>query len=213
MRMPVPRGLSLLVLVALTTPVLAGCATGTASEPTADEHREMAEQRALEWDEDAQLVRVIGVEGRHGEHFAGVDGRPSNRSFWSGAVDDSDVGDGRCVVWTYRFVAEQPDPSHALRVAFADGEIVSTDLRANPDATEPLPDTLIDSDEAVEAARDAHEDLDEGLDSDDPGLTLQLLHDEEEDAPVWRVAGGGGQGVGGAVVLDARTGGVIDTPG
>lgn len=211
--MPVPRSLVLLVLVASAMPVLAGCATVAANEATAEDHREMAEERAREWDEDAQLVRVIGVEGRHGEHFAGVDSRPTNRSFWHGAVDDGDVGDGRCVVWTYRFVAEQPDPSHAYRVAIQDGEIVSTGLRANPDATEPLPEGLIDSDEAAQAARDAHEGIDEGLDGDDPGLTLQLVHDEEEDVPVWRVVGGGGQGTGGAVVLDARTGGIIDAGG
>jgi hypothetical protein len=208
--MPTLADRRLLLAVCLLVPALAGCSTLAADEPTAAEHRDEARDRALEWNEDAQLVRIVGVEGSHGEGYAGVDDKPDNGTFWRAALDDGDVGDGRCAVWAYRFVA--PDEGSVFQVVVdGDGEIVSATPRGSASQAAPLPEDVIGSDEAVATARDASEGLDRGLDSDGAGLTVQLMHDPEEDAPVWRIAGGGGPGPhgGGMIVLDARTGGVI----
>jgi hypothetical protein len=196
-----------LVLLA-AAPALVGCAATAVEEDPASEHRETARERALAWDEDAELVRVIGVEGRSGETFGGVDRRPDDGTLWTVATEDGTVGDGHAHVWAYRFVGE--DEADVLQVGIQRGEIVSAEVRSSSTRTTPIPEDVIDSPEAADLAREGLDSLDRGLGNDEPGLTLQLLHEEDEGRPVWRVAGGG-SGVGGAVVVDAVTGEVVET--
>lgn len=204
------RSLAVLLLALLAAPALAGCAGETASGATVLEHREAAEDRAAQWDEQARLSKVTGVEGRHAEHVAGDERLPEEEPFWAPAANDSDVGDGRSAVWAYEFASPSQSDT-VLQVAVdAAGTVVSTSTEPRKAEDQPLPAGVLDSDEAAEIAKQANAELREGLQKSDPGVSLHLVHEEDHGVAVWRVSGGGEQS-GGTVTLDARSGEVLET--
>lgn len=201
------RARLLLALALLTAPGLAGCIQG-AQAATAQQTADPARDRAADWAEDAELASATGMEGRHGgQHEA---------DYWDRAGDDEEVGDGRCKVWRYVFVADSK-PDEAYVVALDDeGEVLEQQTQPRSEDDAALGDWSVDSDEALQIAKEANDDLAEGIDRDNYGLLMELERDSANENPAWFVAGGGaesGEAAGGYVVLDAVTGDVLETRG
>ena len=57
------RALPLLLLAALTAPMMAGCTAQAGAVASADEIRPGADEAARAWAADARLVTLVGVEG------------------------------------------------------------------------------------------------------------------------------------------------------
>lgn len=199
-----------LALALLTAPALAGCIQG-AQAATAEERADPASEAAETWADDAELAAATGMEGEVSDGH----GR-AEADHWDRARDDEDIGDGRCKVWQYTFVAEsKPDEVYVVAVD-EDEEILSEQTRPRSDPDVALGSWEIDSDEALGIARDANEHLAEGIDGGNYGLLIELDRDPDDENPTWFVAGGGGDssgGSGGIVLLDAVTGDVLESSG
>lgn len=202
----------LLLASLLLAPAFSGCAAG-AQAATAQEQADPASERARAWADDAELASAVGVEGSFVSQFEGYGvGRGEH---WERAQEDGEVGDGRCKVWRYVFVADsKPDEVHVV-VVDDEGQVLAnhTDDRDGDDRA--LGDWNVDSDEALEAAREASPGLESGVDSDHYGIVMQLDRDPDRDNPTWFVAGGGGDssGGGGFALVDAVTGEVLESGG
>lgn len=220
----------LLIGALAALPTLAGC-IGTA-QASAMEMRDPAQDLAEDWDSQATLVGVLGLEGGgglmgflqedgwddwswdwdgHTSHHAG-DGAfhvQSSDDHWARAADDDSIGDGKCEVWAYRFISPSQPGKVYVVVLDRDGELLHDEVDDRESQDEPLGNWEIDSDEAAEIALDVNEGLRRGTNSEHYGIMLALGQDEEYASPTWFIAGGGGDasgGGGGFVVIDAVTG-------
>lgn len=206
---------ALVMAVVLASPALAGC-LGTA-QATAMEHQSTAEDRAQEWADHPRLVEIKGIEGSFPAAF-GMGGGfgDTNKDYWDRAREDPTKGDGHAEIWVYRFLSEQ-DPDTVFEVVVdKDGNIVDTDREPRQSDDEVLGDVEVDSDEAIETAKDASEGLDEGTSKDTYGLAMMLSKKDQHENPVWMIAGGGGDssgGGGGYAIIDAVTGEVLEAGG
>lgn len=224
MSVNVNRSIMLAALL-LAAPVLAGC-IGSA-QATAMEEQDTAEDLAQDWDDDVQLVSIVGLEGNFpGGAWAGMGdwdwdwdwdwdhARPGpsadaqasytvqqssagSGDYWERAADDDDVGDGKCELWAYRFISPNKPGQAYVVVVDRDGELVHQGIEDKDGDDVPLGAWEIDSDEAADIALDANEGLRQGTSSEHYGIILVLGHDEDRGNAVWFIAGGGGDSSGG----------------
>lgn len=207
------RGLVAVALAALVAaPALAGC-LGSA-QASAMEQKDPADDRAQEWDEEAQLSGIVGLEGNSSSwssasgHYSGG----SEADYWAPNREDDSPGDGEVAVWVYTYVSPNK-PGEQFTVVVQDGEVEETGVDDSDD--EALPEFSVDSDEAAEIARENNQGIAEGQESDNYGFVYNL-DVNETGVPVWFVGGGGGDddgGGGGIAVIDARNGDVIASHG
>lgn len=246
---------AILVAVLLAAPAVGGC-LGTASAATATDHRDQAHERAQQWDSQAELAEVVGLEGQaaqwmgswgfqyhawygpggdyggdYGSDYDGRDqpGSPSEdeqgprmssshrgtSSPWARAAEDEEMADGRCRVWAYTYVSENKPDETLTVILDEEGNLLAnhTDDREDERA---LSNWEIDSDEAVEIAKEANAGVREGQNSEYRGFVYVLEEDPDHENPTWTVAGGGGDasgGGGGVVIIDAVTGEVLESHG
>lgn len=211
-----PGTAALAGLLLLALPVVSGC-LGSA-QAAAGDHRAEATELARQWDPEASLVGVVGLEGQGWPAHLLPDSARSDgeASHWDGAEADRSVGDGRAVVWAYRFVS-QADPSQLHVIVLNDeGDLLKAYDRPWARELRPLEDWSVSSEEAAEIARETNDGVQRALDSQDHAMILSLAHPRDRQAAVWFVAGGGGddQGAGGGlVILDAATGEVLENHG
>lgn len=231
------RTRAILLAVFLASPALVGC-LGTASAATAEENRDPAEDRAQQWDDQAQLAGVVGLEGQaahwmgswgfdydyeygggdYGDYHGGgmqVQSRHAQSSPWAKAAEDGDRGDGRCKIWAYTYVSPNKPDEAFTTIVDEDGDVIANTTEER-DGEEPLSNWEIDSDEAAEIAEENNEGIREGRGSDNFAFVFVLEEDPEYSNPTWTVAGGGGDasgGGGGVVVIDAVTGDVLESSG
>lgn len=203
MRVP----LALLLAAGTLLPGCVGSALATAMET-----RDAADEAARLWDADARLAGALGVEGtlplaRFGVALlAGEDALPEGTA-------DARVGDGRAEAWAYRYVAAGRDEAYVVTID-ATGAL----RRAAPEPLRrgeaPLEAWALDSDAALEMAREENQGIRAGVEATRYGV-LSVLTTEDE-RPVWILVGGGrgdeGRG-GGIVKLDARTGETLESLG
>lgn len=205
MRLPILLALASLV----ASPALAGC-IGTAAA-SATEAMSAADEAARAWDADAQLVNIVGIEGTFPALVAAAFGASSG-SDWSAAEDDKTVGDGLAELWAFRYVAPEKTRAYVV-VVDKDDDVVRAEESFRRD-DEPLGSWSVDSDDALDIARDANDALAKGVARDEFGVFALLHH--ENGGPEWVIAGGGVDdlGVGGGFVrIDARTGDVLESAG
>lgn len=202
------------VLVALlaATAALAGC-LGTAAA-TAMQTRDEADAAAKRWDKGAMLAQVVGVEGS--SSLAGLAAAYGASGDHSRGADDEEIGDGRCEVWVYRYVASAK-PKAFVVVVDREGNVLRAgeETRTREDAT-PLGAWSIDSDRALEIAKDASAGLRDGAGKDHFALASVLRHAPGARHATWTIAGGGGDmsgGGGGVVEIDAVDGRVLSAHG
>lgn len=201
------RGLVAVLLATLVAaPALAGC-LGSA-QATAMDQRDPADDRAQQWDEDAQLAKIVGLEGNTSSGSG--DGYDGSAAYWEPAREDDSVGDGRIAVWVYVYVSPN-EPGKTFVVVVHDGEIEQTEEEDEDEQA--LPEFSVDSDEAAEIAAENNEGIATAKDSENYGFVYHL-ETNDDGIPTWFVAGGGGDddgGGGGFVVIDARNGEVLES--
>lgn len=209
MRSTVP----LLVVALVAAPALSGCLTAQA---TAMQHRPTAQDRARQWDADAELAGVLGIEGSMPNDLPGYwHGNAPDGNFWTRARDDPTVGDGHTEFWIYAWVADG-NPDAFFVVVDRDGEVLDSGTTEREEDMVPVGTWGIDSDRALEIAKENNQGLREGLDRENFALMEALSRDPGDDHATWTIAGGGGDasgGGGGFVVLDAVTGDVLQSQG
>lgn len=207
--------LSLVCVVALA---LSGCLTASAA--TAKEHQGKATDNAQsEWASDAQLVGIFGMEGTNqgweeGPWNAGED---KSENYFASAEDDEDVGDGRSEVWAYGYRADSKPDEFFIVFYDKDGERQGDMTVPAEDDMLPIGDYDVNSDEAVDKAKDAEGGIESALEAENHFMVVFLANSDDHPNPVWSVmAGGGGQsgdgsysGGGGFAVVDAVTGEVL----
>ncbi len=179
--------------------------------------REVAQERALAWSEDARLLQAAAVEGEHGAAAGFVaEEEVPDRGFWHRAEEDSEWGDGSAEVWMFRFVDER-DRSRGLEVVVdRQGEVLSVERVEPPSSLEPVAGWEVDSDEAVEAALVENRALMEASERETFGLVMLLEQEPGREAPTWVIAGGGGDakaGGGGLVRVDSVSGEIVESWG
>lgn len=223
-------------IVLMVAAPMAGCITAQA---TAMQYRDAAHARANEWDSGAELAQIVGVEGQFESamssgSFGGSSGSGSyggygdyggsgdtrvrsshgDAPYWDRAKDDPRVGDGRAEFWVYSFVAEGRDETFIV-VVDQDGQVIDNGTEAKEDDV-PIGTWNVDSDRALQIAKDNNEGIRRGTDSDNFGLVMVLDRDPDQDNARWTVVGGGGDasgGGGGVVIIDAVTGEVLSSQG
>lgn len=219
-------------IVVMVAAPLAGCITAQA---TAMQYRDAAHARAQEWDSNAELAEIVGVEGQFdfamsgGSDWGGspggnawgsssqaeVQSKHGSAAYWDRAKDDPQLGDGRCEFWVYTFVAEGRDEKFIV-VVDQDGEIIDNGTESRDEDDVAVGTWNVDSDRALEIAKDNNEGIRRGTESDNFGLVMNLDREPDEDNARWTVVGGGGDesgGGGGVVVIDAVTGEVLSSQG
>lgn len=235
MKLKVPL---LLVSLLLVSPMLSGCLTAQA---TALQYRDTAHARADEWDQDAVLAGIFGVEGTStmgwmgpgvtwdwqwsgstgfsgfggGSSGMSAQGEVSKESYWARAEEDPNVGDGRAEFWVYAFVAEGRQEAFFV-VVDRDGQVIDTGTAERDADMVPVGPWNVDSDRALEIAKDNNQGIEEGLDSENFGLMMALGRRNTSEHAKWLVVGGGGDssgGGGGIVIIDAVTGEVLMSEG
>lgn len=207
--------LSLAVLF-LAAPLLAGC-VGSASAASAREWQSPADEAAQEWDADAQLVNVIGVEGTFPVQLAAMlfDFHESaGEADWNDAQEDDEVGDGKARLWLYRYVAPEKDAAYLVVVAKNKVIHEAEDERRADDT--PVGEWVLDSDAALDVALGHNEALSAGVERERYGIGAILTRESADATPTWLVAGLGadlnGAG-GGFVLIDATSGDIIASEG
>lgn len=140
---------------------------------------------------------------------------PAAKPYWSRTADDGDVGDGRCEFWVYAFVAEGREEAYFV-VVDRDGDILDEGAAERDDDLRPVGEWNIDSDRALDIAKENNQGLRQGLDSENFSVVSVLNRDAGEDHATWTIVGAGGDasgGGGGMVVIDAVTGQVLRSHG
>lgn len=168
------RSAAALALV-LLLPLVAGC-IGGAEGLTAKEAAARAEERAREWQADAQLIGLGGFETANATMLQG--------SPFAGAPD-ADVGDGRAAAWGVAYRSAAANQSLVV-IAFANGTILADD--AQPwDSNEAgrVQRWDVDSPRAGEVAR-GHPEVAEVLRQDDASFGLALASPNNVSDPVWQ---------------------------
>jgi len=166
------------LVLALLVAALAGC-TGTGQEGTgitAKEAAARAEARARDWNGDAALMHLGAWETRNSSALVQQD-------VGFGLPPDSNVGDGRALVWFTRFSSAQAN--HTLRlIVFANGTILA-DEEDGPSDDQAVQRWEIDSPRVVELARGA-ESVRSILDSPDGEIAVFLGGaDNAASDPLW----------------------------
>lgn len=166
------------LVVALLAAALAGC-TGTGQEGTgitAKEAASRAEARAREWSGDAALMHLGAWETRNASALVQQD-------VGFALPPDSNVGDGRALVWFTRFSSAQAN--HTLRlIVFANGTILADEEDEGSDG-QAVQRWEVDSPRVVELARGA-ESVRSILDSPDGEIAVFLGGaDNEASDPLW----------------------------
>lgn len=207
---------AILIVLAL---VASGCLTASAA--TAKEHQGKATDTARDtWASDAELVGIFGLEGTDqgwSEGPWGTDGQGESRDYFQGAEEDDKVGDGRAEVWAYGYQAESKPDEFFIVFYDKDGDKEGNMTIPAEDDLRPIGDYDLNSDEAVEKAKEAEEGIRTALDSENHFLVVFLARSDDHPNPVWSVmaggggmeSGGGGSGGGGFAVIDANTGEVL----
>lgn len=209
-----PHTATILLAFLLAAPALAGCLENQGTEApgaTALDLRPVAEDRASQWSSDARLSKAVTQEGRQAGLYAGDEDRPEDEPYWQRNVDDGNV-DGRAEVWQFEFVSASRNGTVLQVVVDADEAVVSTSTEDRQPGDAPVPADVLDSDEALEAAKAGYADLRRGLEGPNATVSLQLEHEADRGEPEWEAAGGGDDG-GGRVVVDAVTGEVLKAEG
>jgi hypothetical protein len=220
-----PKWLRAAVVVSLLAmaPVLAGC-IGTAQASAMEYHNE-ADAAAQRWDAGAQLVQIVGVEGRFpmasyamGAFFGSAGAREdASSSDFERASDDEKVGDGKAEVWLYRYIASGRNMAYIV-VLDREGDILREGEESSArDFPTPIGARwAVDSDAALEIAKAANDGLRKGIDAQNFGIVSVLRHDPGSTNAVWMIAGGGGDfngGGGGFIEIDAANGKVLKSEG
>lgn len=220
-REPLKAWPAILALASLL--VLAGC-LGAAQGATARGSLSPADQAAGAWDPGAELARIVGVEGTFGfAWMGGFAGAWSGHAAWWGggathwerSAEDPRVGDGRCEVWVYRYVAPNRDEAFVV-VVDRNGTVVRQGPDEREDDDVPVGEWRIDSDRALAIAKEANQGLREGLGGQRFSVVEVLGREPARERGAWLVAGGGGGpggGGGGFVLLDAVSGEVLRSEG
>lgn len=189
---------------------LAGCLTAQA---TAFEHRDTARSRADDWDPSAELAGALGVEGRPDDVPNPWHSAASELDIpWARAEDDPTAGDGRYEFWAYAYVAEGRDEGFFV-VVDRDGQVLDSGTAGVSDHVRPVGEVSVDSDRAMEIAREENEAIRDAARSDDATVIQSLGREEDADHARWLVGGGPGDAktTGGVVTLDAVTGEVLSS--
>lgn len=216
---PTPLSAAITLGLLALASLLAGCLQSE-DDSTARATLPVAEADAKSWDRDARLVGIVGTEGRlpgglH-EGFGWYRGpQTSSLAVPSSAPSDSQVGDGRCEGWVYRFLAGDGRRVLSLFV-WHNGTVLSRSVESARSDDRPVGAWRIDSDEAVRLAKRANGGLQKAAESQHAGLVEILRPGTSGDAAEWLVAGGGGGengGGGGQVLIDAVTGRVLSSQG
>lgn len=214
-----PRGstYALIASLVLFVPALSGCLVAQA---TAMEHQDDAEDIARDWDADARLLHIMGMEGRGdmANGMGGWEGDASGAEVWTRTEQDDEVGDGHAEVWAYHF-RNGAGTEDLFVMLDRDGKEIQRETAEPEDDAEPIGDYDVDSDEALDKAKAASKGLRDGTDSDHYGIVMVLGRDSGFGAnPAWLIMGGGGgdgsgagdgSGGGGMVAIDAKTGEVL----
>lgn len=204
-------------LAAAASLLLAGC-VGTA-QATAMSTRTPADDAAKRWDPNAELVAVVGMEGSWGSSsgnpFGAWTSSGTSASDWSRSSQDGKVGDGRCETWMYRYVSPTKSGAYVV-IVDRDGKVTKEgpDKRKSDDVA--LGAWQVDSDRALEAAKNANAGLKQGVESANFGFVSILHRDDDYTNAVWLIAGGGGDstgGGGGMAIVDAVNGAVLSSRG
>lgn len=211
--------LSLLFVAALS---LSGC-IGTAAA-SAMEAQSPANEAARQWKPEAELNGVMGMEGTlHMEWMAAMmmqmaepaSDSSSTPPHFDEAEKDKRVGDGRSMVWAYRYIA--PDTPGFFVVIEQDENVVYTKYINDDDQKgRSLGQWVIDSHEALRIAKEHNEGLREGVKGEQFGIMEKLERVETQEHATWIVAGGGAgpSGAGGGMVeIDAVNGAVLQNEG
>jgi hypothetical protein len=206
----------LLALMLAMLPAMAGCMTASAATVKANQG-EATDAARSQWSDDAELVAAIGLEGTNaeGDEYSpwGAEQEADARNFFASARDDGDVGDGRCEVWGYVYAsASKPGEFYAVFVD-KDGQRQGTfSFEEDDDDLVPIGDFDVNSDEAIDIAKDANEGIATAMESDDRFVVMALARPDTDQNPVWVVvagAAGSGDGRFGFVMIDAKTGEVL----
>lgn len=191
----------ILATLLLLAPALSGCTASAAPLASAKELEPDAEERALDWAADARLVAIVGIEGEYrGDHRDDVHDDATHE-----AADDARM-DGRLERWMYRYVSDQQNASY-LVIMDENGTVVHEGEVAW-DGGHAIGDYAVDSDEAIDIARETNQGFAAGLEGDKRGVFLRLHQDEPDENPRWTLIGGSADGEwsAGIVVVDAVTG-------
>lgn len=219
------KGLAIATAILLA---VAGC-VGSAAAGTAKGGEPPAEAEAKRWDSGAQLVKIIGVEGSFpvvgwtgfgsysgsGNTYASAGSTDLGFEYMSRGKDDRTIGDGRCEVWIYRYVSTGESEAFVV-VVDKDGKVLKTGTDEKRDDDRTVGEWKINSDQALQIAKDASPHLRRGVESQSFALFEGLHRDDAQQHAAWYVAGGGGDasgGGGGFVKIDAVTGRVLETAG
>lgn len=213
------RGVPLAAPVLLMSTLLAGCtAPGFGGgSATASSLEPQARSEARDWDSDAELVAIIGVEGALGEDqmddMGGWGDEAAIRALLQRAASDDNIGDGKCEFWAYLYQAAGQDQMVVVVVNRTGGDPWVIEFPKDEDNDQmPIGDYDVDSDEALKIAKEASEGLRDGLARDNAGVMAALGRDESHPNPAWVIMAGGGDDQGGDmgfVIVDAKTGEVI----
>lgn len=184
-----------LVLLLLVTAILAGCvgeAQTTARKLLDEAEAELA--RTAVGNEEMKDSRLVGAwcfEGDRRQAYDAFrsrlpwrDGKEGDPPLWDqGPWGDSDIGDGKCDLWAYRFVS--PSGLHGLvRAIDREG---SPKYLATTGPQPALGEWKLDSDDAIRRARGASQNLDTVIDRDGiEGLHVAYVL-SQEDRAVWRI--------------------------
>lgn len=178
-------------------------------------HRDKAIAEAKEWDQEAELAQVIGIEGQNwAELVEGISGGIQDAGV-SRSADDTDIGDGRSEIWIYRFVSAETRDAYTVGLDEG-GEVLFQEPDQGDELDLPVGEWTIDSVEAAEIAMERNPHLLRGSGAENAGIVLILGRDSVGGNATWLVAGGGGDsrgGGGGEVIVDAVTGDVLQSHG
>lgn len=149
---------------------LTGCIGAMGQSSTGQEHEGTAEEKALAWDQDAELVEVFGAE-TSGEWGWSNDSYSFNGSH-------GDVGDGQAPAWVYTYETDED----ALNVIVAANGSVKHAEEAEHENQTPVTNWNIDSTEASNIAAENNESW---ANANPQHAWYVLAQDEPEDDPVW----------------------------
>lgn len=212
-RLPLPGALALVALLAV---VVSGCTNAAAG--TALAAKAPADQSAQAWSSDAQLAGLMGMEGAFvGSSFMtmAMSGTWGSGESFSGSERDPRVGDGRTEFWMSFYTSPTKQGGYVV-VVDKDNKVVRSRAISEAMSAQPVGAWSINSDDALQRAKEANQGLREGLDANRFGVLSGLRHDPEFGRATWTILGGGGDregGGGGLVVLDANTGAILKSEG
>ena len=219
---PTVRSFAILAVAVLASAALSGC-LGPAKGTVKREEGKAHDWARDHWSKNASYVGAFGMEG-HSETIDEFDYTPwpsgdaQVGQLFARAKNDSNVGDGKAEAWAFGFISDEKP--HQILVVFVDrgGKIVAN-LTFPRDPDLPIYNAIgkykINSDKALSIAKKNDKNLSKGLEMPDRVVFVVLIRLNPIQAPMWFIAGGGGElgegvesddFVGGFAVVDAITG-------